>query len=70
MNFSETMLNTRVCILDGFDGPKEAWCYPLKSDDSPSHLIVSTDKKIKIHVGKRIVESRFAEYDKPTFYYS
>lgn len=70
MNFTQTMLNTRRCILDGFDGPKEAWCYPLRSPDAPSHLIVSNDQKIKINVGKRIVEFRFTEYEKPTFYYS
>ena len=70
MDFTETMLKTRVCILDGIDGPKNAWCFPLKSEDDCAHVIRATDSSVSINVGKRIVESRFADSDKPTFYYS
>ena len=69
-NFTETMLKTRVCVLDGFDGPTDALCHPLKSSDSCSHLIQSIDGSKAIHVGRAVVETRFASSDKPTFYYS
>ncbi len=60
---------TENCILDGFDGPKPAHCHPLLGD-SPSHKVEALDGSICIHVGRHVVASRFADYDKPTFYYS
>ena len=64
-----TPFHVKECVLDGFDGPKDAWCYAA-NHDSPSHVIKAKDGSVSINVGKRVVESRFADYLKPTFYYS
>lgn len=57
------------CTLSGIFGDKPAICRPIEGD-APCHVIVSTDKTIRISVGKKIVAARFSESQTPTFFYS
>lgn len=56
------------CYLDGFDGKKEALAIPPK--DGVVWDVVAKDASIAIMVGRAVINSKFEQEEKPTFYYS
>ena len=56
------------CYLDGFDGRKEALAIPPK--DGVIWDVVAKDASLAIMVGRAVINRKFEQEEKPTFYYS